>query len=111
MYKAKDAIRNGSFTGFEAEKFALSIIKETRIKYRLEPWKKQLETISGFSAEEIPALEKTNVLKPLNVLNVGTLKLKEKSLSMSLSQNTTGVSLQNTTQVVESKGKFTRKNM
>ena len=56
MYKAKDAIRNGSFTGFDPEKFALSIIKETRIKYRLEPWKKQLETISGFAAEEIQTL-------------------------------------------------------
>ena len=53
MYKAKDAIRNASFTAQDPEKFALSLIKETRIKYRLEPWKKQLETISGFSASEI----------------------------------------------------------
>lgn len=53
MYKAKDAIRNAGFTAHEPEKFALSLIKETRIKYRLEPWKKQLEIISGFTASEI----------------------------------------------------------
>ena len=42
MYQAKNAIRDGSFTAYQPEKLALSIIKETRIKYRLEPWKKQL---------------------------------------------------------------------
>ena len=93
-------LRSGAFTKHQPEKLALSLIKETRIKYRLEPWKQQLQVISGFTAEEIKTVEKTDILKPLSVLstNNGIVRTKEKPLSVS--QNSTSASLQNTTLVV-----------
>lgn len=49
MSKARDYIKTGEFLPYDPEKLALSIVKDIRVKFRLEPWKKQLELISGFT--------------------------------------------------------------
>lgn len=49
--RARDFIKTGEFLHYHPEKLALSIIKDIRGKFRLDPWKKQLETLSGVSEE------------------------------------------------------------
>lgn len=112
MHKAKEMLRNGSFIGYEPERLALSLIKETRIKYRLEPWKKQLEVVSGYSAGQVSGIENSNILKPLNLLSSGELQNKEKGGNMS--QNTTAMSLNSTAislSLGEPKSRLCRKRM
>jgi len=47
--RAKEFIKRGTFTRYNQELLALSIIKETRMKYNLEGWNKNLEKITGYS--------------------------------------------------------------
>jgi hypothetical protein len=68
LSRAQDFLKTGEFLHHHPEKLALSIIKEVRMKFRLKPWVKQLEIVSGFMEEDIPLLERNNILKPLNSL-------------------------------------------
>lgn len=63
--RAKQLVRKGTFTDTDPEKLALSLIKEQRIKHRLEGWPKQLSTISGYKSEEIKLIQKVDILQPL----------------------------------------------
>lgn len=47
--KARDYLKTGEFLKWNQEMLALSIVKEIRAKFRLDPWKKQLNIISGFT--------------------------------------------------------------
>lgn len=49
IQKARDYVKTGEFLCHPPEKLALSIVREIREKFRLQPWKKQLEAISGYS--------------------------------------------------------------
>jgi hypothetical protein len=64
--RVKELIKTGEFLHHHPEKLALGIIREVRIKFRLEPWVRQLEEVSGFETEQILFSEKHNVLKPFN---------------------------------------------
>ena len=55
--RAKEFIKRGTFTRYNQELLALSIIKETRMKYNLEGWNKYLEKITGYSQKEIAEIQ------------------------------------------------------
>ena len=51
LSKAKILVKRGNFIDKKPELLALSLIKEYRQKHRLNPWPKQLETLSGYKSE------------------------------------------------------------
>jgi hypothetical protein len=71
----------------------------------LKPWVKQLEAVSGFVEEDVPLLEKNNILKPLNSLFV---RNKNKLYSLSLNDYAMK-SLQGSLSLTEEKIKSTIK--
>lgn len=40
--RAKELLKKGTFTKYEPEKLAISIIKEIRLKYNMQGWNQQL---------------------------------------------------------------------
>ena len=50
---ARDFLRKGTFTRFEAELLALSIIKQARSKYGLTAWPRELVELTGKEDEEV----------------------------------------------------------
>lgn len=53
MLKAKEYLRKGNFSMMDQEKLALSIIKDTRKKYNLSEWNRELAELTGYKGEEV----------------------------------------------------------
>lgn len=53
IIKAKEYLRRGDFSQWDQEKLALGIIKDTRRKYNLVEWTKEMTELTGFNGEEV----------------------------------------------------------
>lgn len=49
IIKAKEYLRRGDFSQWDQEKLALGIIKDTRRKYNLVEWTKEMTELTGYS--------------------------------------------------------------